>query len=42
MGSSSRDEIVAETFDHGEHGTGRLYVFTGVIVERSEMKAAAR
>lgn len=27
-----------ETFDHGEHGTSRFYVFTAVVVERAEMQ----
>jgi hypothetical protein len=36
--TSSSVAFLDETFDHGEHGTGRFYVFTGVIVERSEMK----
>jgi hypothetical protein len=26
-----------ETFEHGEHGLGRFYVFTAVLVERTEM-----
>ncbi|ARV85391.1 hypothetical protein LFT51_29210 (plasmid) [Mycobacterium intracellulare subsp. chimaera] len=27
-----------ETFDYGEHGTGRFYVFTAVVVERTELQ----
>jgi hypothetical protein len=27
-----------ETFEHGQHGIGRFYVFTAVVVERSEMQ----